>query len=98
MVKKPPSNAGDVGLIPGRGTKISHSAEQLSLWLLRLRATLEAVLCNERSHMIQQRPDSHKQMNKIKKNNFYRIFWLQKHHLISGEKLENAGKQIEARK
>ena len=48
--------------------------------------------------MMHLRPDAHKQMNKIEKNNFYRIFWLQKQHLISGEKLENAGKQIEARK
>ena len=98
MVKKPPSNTGDVGLIPGRGTKIPHSAEELSLWLLSWEPQPEAVLCNERSHMMHLRPDAHKQMNKIKKNNFYRIFWLQKQHLISGEKLENAGKQIEARK
>ena len=31
MVKNPPSNAGDVGSIPGRGTKIPHAAGQLSL-------------------------------------------------------------------
>ena len=31
VVKNPPSNAGDVGLIPGRGTKIPHAAGQLSL-------------------------------------------------------------------
>ena len=31
MLKNPPSNAGDVGLIPGRGTKIPHAAGQLSL-------------------------------------------------------------------
>ena len=30
MVKNPPSNAGDVGSIPGRGTKIPHAAGQLS--------------------------------------------------------------------
>ena len=30
MVKNPPSNAGDVGLIPGQGTKIPHAAGQLS--------------------------------------------------------------------
>ena len=29
MVKKPPSNAGDKGLIPGRGTKIPHAMGQL---------------------------------------------------------------------
>ena len=30
VVKNPPSNAGDAGLIPGRGTKIPHAAGQLS--------------------------------------------------------------------
>ena len=29
-VKNPPSNAGDAGSIPGRGTKIPHATEQLS--------------------------------------------------------------------
>ena len=31
MVKNPPSNAGDVGSIPGRGTKIPHAVGQLNL-------------------------------------------------------------------
>ena len=31
MVKNPPANAGDVGSIPGWGTKIPHAVEQLSL-------------------------------------------------------------------
>ena len=30
VVKNPPSNAGDVGSIPGRGTKIPHATRQLS--------------------------------------------------------------------
>ena len=30
VVKNPPSNAGDVGSIPGRGTKIPHALGQLS--------------------------------------------------------------------
>ena len=30
VVKNPPSNAGDVGSIPGRGTKIPHAVGQLS--------------------------------------------------------------------
>ena len=30
VVKNPPSNAVDAGLIPGRGTKIPHAARQLS--------------------------------------------------------------------
>ena len=30
MVKNLPSNAGDVGLIPGLGTKIPHDTRQLS--------------------------------------------------------------------
>ena len=31
MIKNPPFDAGDVGLIPWEGTKILHAAEQLSL-------------------------------------------------------------------
>ena len=31
VVKNPPSNAGDVGSIPGRGSKIPHATGQLSL-------------------------------------------------------------------
>ena len=30
VVKNSPSNAGDAGSIPGRGTKIPHATEQLS--------------------------------------------------------------------
>ena len=30
VVKNPPSNAGDLGSIPGRGTKILHAVGQLS--------------------------------------------------------------------
>ena len=30
MVKNPPFNAGDVGSIPGQGTKIPHAAGQLN--------------------------------------------------------------------
>ena len=54
VVKNPPSNAGDVGLIPGWGTKIPHATGQLSphttnyraraLWSLC--ATREPVRCN----------------------------------------------------
>ena len=29
-MKKPPSNAGDVGSIPGQGTKLPHAAGHLS--------------------------------------------------------------------
>ena len=31
MVENPPFNAGDVGSVPGQGTKIPHAAGQLSL-------------------------------------------------------------------
>ena len=31
MIKNPPCNAGDVGSIPGWGTKMPHAAEKLSL-------------------------------------------------------------------
>ena len=31
VIKNPPANAGDLGLIPGQGTKIPHALAQLSL-------------------------------------------------------------------
>ena len=46
-VKNPPSNAEDVGLIPGQGTKIPHAAEQLSLSA----TTTELVCLNQRSRV-----------------------------------------------
>ena len=39
--KNLPSNAGDMGLIPGRGTKIPHATGQLSL-----RATTTEPMCH----------------------------------------------------
>ena len=54
MVKNPPSTAGDVGSIPGRGTKIPHATGQLSLRA----ATIEPV-CS-RSHTPQlEKPACH---------------------------------------
>ena len=47
VVKNPPSNAGDMGLIPGRGTKIPHATGQLSLHA----ATTEPA--HSRAHMPQ---------------------------------------------
>ena len=42
VVKNPPSNAGDVGSIPGPGTKMSHATGQLS----PRAATRESAHCN----------------------------------------------------
>ena len=47
MVKNPPSNAGYVGSIPGRGTKIPHTAGQLS----PRTTTAELTRLNERARM-----------------------------------------------
>ena len=44
VVKNPPCNAGDVGLIPGWGTMIPHTIEQLNLWT----TTREPVCPNEK--------------------------------------------------
>ena len=50
MVKNPPSNAGDTGSIPGRGTQIPRAAEQLeSPPLPQSPDALEPVLCSKRS-------------------------------------------------
>ena len=45
MVENLPSNAGDVGLIPGRGTKMPHATGQLSL-----RATTAEPVYSEAKH------------------------------------------------
>ena len=59
MVKNPPSNAGDARLIPGRGTKIPHTAEQLSLRA----TTTELTHFNKRARVPQttgpMRPGAH---------------------------------------
>ena len=49
MVKNLPSNAGDVGSIPGRGTKIPHAVGQLSLRV----TTTELARLNKRARMPQ---------------------------------------------
>ena len=48
MVKNPPGNAGDMGPIPGQGTKILHAAEQLSL----LAATTEPMGHSKRDRVL----------------------------------------------
>ena len=55
MVKNPPFNAGDTGLIPGRGTKIPHAAEQIS----PRATTTELVHLNERAHVPQPTEPMH---------------------------------------
>ena len=74
VVKNPPFNVGDTGLIPGRGTKIPHAVEKLKATRTRLSLQdriRESMLRKERSCMAQQRsqvpqlkPDAAKQMNK----------------------------------
>ena len=56
VVKNPPSNAGDVGSIPGRGPKIPHAVGQLN----PCTTTREPVRRNERSCVLQLRPNAAK--------------------------------------
>ena len=49
VVKNPPANSGNMGLIPGLGTKIQHAMRQLSLYHPRACAALGPVLGNKRS-------------------------------------------------
>ena len=75
MVKNPPCNAGDAGLIPGQGTRTPHAEALLSLCPQLLSPhVLEPMLCNkrarvhnkrchmtkQRSHGTQLRPDANK--------------------------------------
>ena len=56
MVKTPPCNAGDVGSIPGQGTKIPRAMGQLNLHA----TTTEPVSCSERPQVPQSKPDTAK--------------------------------------
>ena len=53
MVRNPPSNAGDAGVIPGQGTKIPRAAGQLTL-------TLQL----EKACVLQQKPSAAKRKRK----------------------------------
>jgi len=57
VVKNPPYDAGDAGLIPIWGTKIPHAVEQLSLLTATTgppqAAIRESVQGNKRSHITQ---------------------------------------------
>ena len=66
LVKNPLCKAGDVGSIPGPGTKILHAAEQPSSCPTREKP----VLRNERSHVLQLRPNIAKLINLKNKKNF----------------------------
>ena len=67
MFKNSLSNAGDVGSIPGQGTKIPHATAQLNAHT----TTTELFACNERFHEPQLRPDAAKnsKLKKKKKKN-----------------------------
>ena len=63
VVKNLPSHVGDAGWIPGRGTKIRHAAEQLSLRALEsVRHNLreKPARRSKRSRVPQIRPDTAK--------------------------------------
>ena len=61
VIKNPLCNTGDVGSIPGQGSRIPHAAGQLILQLVSLQATTrESVCLNKRSDMMQLRPNAAK--------------------------------------
>ena len=61
VVKNPPSSAGDVGLIAGQGTKISHAMKQLNLCAATTDFSHSGVQMLQRgSWVLQLRPDTAK--------------------------------------
>ena len=63
VVKNPPSNAGDMGSIPGWGTKIPHAAGQLSPRAANYRALTLWNPCattGEKPTRCNEEPTSHK--------------------------------------
>ena len=55
VVKNPPANAGDTGLIPGRGTKISRALEQLGPCTTTTELEPMPACLNKSVHITQQR-------------------------------------------
>ena len=64
VVKDLPCNAGDMGLIPSQGIKIPHISGQAS----RRPTTKESTHRNERSFMLQLRPEAAKLKKKTTTN------------------------------
>ena len=50
-VESPPCNVGDLGSIPGQGSRILHESEQLGLYV----ADTDTKHCNEKSQVTQRR-------------------------------------------
>ena len=59
VVENPPSNAGDVDSIPGRGTKIPHAAGQLSPH------ALEPKCCNWKPKCHSEEPTRHNERSRV---------------------------------
>ena len=53
VVKNPPCNAGDVGSIPGLGTRIPHAAEQLRLRAATTKSMGQTPCTTTRPHITQ---------------------------------------------
>ena len=69
-VNNPPSNAGDVGSIPGQGTKTRHAVGQLSPWVATTESTChnsEKPTCHNEKHVC--RNEDPGQPKKKKNNN-----------------------------
>ena len=56
VVKNSPCNAGDLGSIPGQGTKIPHVVDQLSPSATTREFVCSNETCNERLNVMQIRP------------------------------------------
>ena len=54
VVKNPPANAGDTGLIPGLGTKIPYALRQLSLCTTTTEACVPRLESSPRSPQIEK--------------------------------------------
>ena len=66
VVKNPPSHAGDVGLIPARGTKIPRGTEQLSPCTTATEPALEPMVRNKGSPPRTATKTHHSQINQPK--------------------------------
>jgi len=61
VVRNPPSNTGDTGWIPGQGTKVRHTMQQLSLHA----TTTEPMHCGAHRPQEERSPDAFKQRGQV---------------------------------
>ena len=89
VVKNPSCNTGDNGSMPGGGTKIPHTLEQLSLRT----TTRQSMHHHERSHMMQERSCVLQDLMLSNEQFFVCFFFLKRSYMLQEGYFIGVGKQ-----